>query len=270
MFPQVKPSLADKQIVYHLIHVKMAKLKSLIKIEGTLDDLTFYKGTDGYLVRTKGGVSGDRIKTDPAFKRTRENGQEFADSAKAGKLLRRVLRPLLKDAKDSRVTSRLTQAMTKVKNADLTSERGKRAVATGILTPDGKNQLRGFDFNNRAALESVLLAEFVLDTLTGEVQIPNFIPAQDIAYPVGATHVSLRSAFMNVDFETRQRKSEMSNLVNLQIDQTVTNVVLTPTVPAGSGMQLYVLYISFFQEVNGIQYPLNNGVYNALQLIEVV
>ncbi len=33
----------------------MAKLKSIIKIEGTLDDLTF-KGKEGYLVKTKGGV----------------------------------------------------------------------------------------------------------------------------------------------------------------------------------------------------------------------
>ncbi|TDU34395.1 hypothetical protein BXY82_2715 [Gelidibacter sediminis] len=248
----------------------MAKLKSLIKIEGTLDDLTFYKGTDGYLVRTKGGVSGDRIKNDPAFKRTRENGQEFADSAKAGKLLRRVLRPLLKDAQDSRVTSRLTQHMTRVKNADLTSERGKRNVATGLLTVDGKTQLRGFDFNNRAPLESVLLAEFTLNPTSGEVQIPSFIPAEDIAYPVSATHVSLRAAFVKVDFETRQHKAELSTLINLPIDLTVSNVVLTPAVPTGSGIQLYALYISFYQEVNGVQYPLNNGVFNALQLIEVV
>ncbi len=32
----------------------MAKLKSLIKIEGTLDELTFYKTQDGNLVRQKG------------------------------------------------------------------------------------------------------------------------------------------------------------------------------------------------------------------------
>lgn len=34
----------------------MAKLKSLLKIEGTLDGMTFYKKADGqYYVRTKGG-----------------------------------------------------------------------------------------------------------------------------------------------------------------------------------------------------------------------
>jgi hypothetical protein len=45
----------------------MAKLKGILKIEGTLDELTFYKTQDGHLVKTKGGVSADRIANDPNF-----------------------------------------------------------------------------------------------------------------------------------------------------------------------------------------------------------
>lgn len=60
----------------------MAKLNSFIKIEGTLDNLTFYRGKDGYLVRTKGGISKSRIKNDPEFIRTRENGVEFGNIAR--------------------------------------------------------------------------------------------------------------------------------------------------------------------------------------------
>ena len=45
----------------------MAKLNGILKIEGTLQDMTFYKSQDGHLVRTKGGVSGQRIANDPAF-----------------------------------------------------------------------------------------------------------------------------------------------------------------------------------------------------------
>ena len=50
----------------------MAKLKGIIKLEGTLDNWTFYKGKEGYLVKTKSGVSKERIQNDPAFERTRE------------------------------------------------------------------------------------------------------------------------------------------------------------------------------------------------------
>lgn len=61
------------------------------------DDL--YKTKDGVLIRTKGGVSKQRIKNDPAFQRTRENGVEFAHSAQSGQLIRKSVGHLLKKRK---------------------------------------------------------------------------------------------------------------------------------------------------------------------------
>jgi hypothetical protein len=51
----------------------MAKLKGIIKIKGTIGDITFYKSQGGYMAREKGDVDSKRIATDPAFQRTREN-----------------------------------------------------------------------------------------------------------------------------------------------------------------------------------------------------
>ena len=48
----------------------MAKQKSLVKVEGTIGDLNFYKTKNGYMVREKSTISPERIATDPAFKRT--------------------------------------------------------------------------------------------------------------------------------------------------------------------------------------------------------
>ena len=249
----------------------MAKLKSIIKIEGTLDDLTFYKGKEGYLVKTKGGVSANRIKNDPSFARTRENGTEFGNAATSGKDLRRAILDLLTDAKDDRVTSRLTQTMSKVKNADTTSPRGQRNVALGIATPQGKLDLIGFNFNIDAILSSVLLTDFTLNTTTGEVEIIDFVPTQNLSKPEGATHVSLTSGFLNLDFATNTHDLVASPIVNLPIDSTVTTVTLTPaSVPTGTGNAFYFLKVAFFQEVNSIQYALNNGAYNALQLLDVI
>ena len=66
----------------------MARQKGIIKLDGTIGDITFYKSQDGYLAREKGGVSADRIANDPNFQRTRENGEEFGRAGKAGKMLR--------------------------------------------------------------------------------------------------------------------------------------------------------------------------------------
>lgn len=70
----------------------MAKQKGIIKLQGKVGDISFYKSKDGYLAREKGGVDGQRIASDPAFQRTRENGKEFGNAGRNGKVLRNALR----------------------------------------------------------------------------------------------------------------------------------------------------------------------------------
>ena len=247
----------------------MARLKGILKIEGTLDELTFYKTQDGHLVKTKGGVSADRIANDPNFQRTRENGSEFGSSATAGKVLRNAVRNLMMNAADNRVTSRLTQVMTVIKNYDTTSARGERTVAVGIADPAALALLKDFDFNDKAILSGVLFAPFIVTPATGEIAIPAFVPLNDIAYPGGATHVNMKAAYANVDFTNEISAIEYSPVTNLPIDGTNTPVSLVPAgVPAGAGTKFYLLLLEFFQEVNGIQYPLKNGAYNVLNIVE--
>ncbi len=248
----------------------MAKYSSLFNVEGTLGEVNFYKSKDGYRMRTKGGVSRKRIESDPAFARTRENNQEFGNSAKSSKVLRQAIVDMLADAKDSKLASRLTKQMTIVKNFDLTSVRGSRTPAVGILTPDGKTALIGFDFNKNAVLSAVLLNEIALDVATGEITIANFIPANRLSIPEGATHVSFYGAMLNLDLATQAKDLQLSNVVNLPINNVETTVVLTPAaVSAGTGQQYNLLKVAFFQEINGLQYPLRNGAFNALQLLDI-
>lgn len=248
----------------------MAKNKSLFKIEGTLDDVTFYKSADGYLVRTKGGVSKERMMKDPAFERTRENMAEFGHCAKAGKLLKSSTSGLVKKAKDRRLTSRLQKIMSEIKNSDSISARGKRLVGDGIATAEGKLLLKGFDFNINAPLQSIMDLPVFVDLESGKTVIENLIPKQDLNYPEGATHFSMQSVFTNLDFATGISNSKVSHVVNLPIDLTVTSPVMDPNgIPSGSGTRIYLLFIAFYQEVNGVQYLLKNGTYNVLNIVEV-
>lgn len=171
----------------------MAKLKGILKIEGTLDELTFYKTQDGHLVKTKGGVSGDRIANDPNFQRTRENGAEFGSSASSGKLLRNAVRNLMMNAADNRVTSRLTQIMTLIKNYDVASPRGERTVADGIADPAALALLKNFDFNDKAALSGVLFAPFAVTPATGVINIPAFVPLNDYCLSIRCNTYQLKS-----------------------------------------------------------------------------
>lgn len=249
----------------------MGKLSSFIKLEGTLDGLTFYKAQGGYMVRTKGGVTKKRIMSDPAFARTRENISEFSLNAKSGKLIRDSIGILLNRAKDPKLSSRMLQLMNEIKDFDSTSKRGKRKVAIGLNTPEGKALLKGFDFNGKASLATVLHAPYTLDTATGVITIADFVAEQQLLFPEGATHVHLRSGMVHLDFETGLFENSYSPERIIPLDNTVATVVLTPTsIPGGSGFQLYLLLIEFYQEVNGTQYPLHSGNYNVLNLVDII
>ena len=78
----------------------MARQTGIIKLKGTIGDISFYKTSDGHLAREKGGIDKSRMANDPAFQRTRENGSEFGRAGKGGKLVRSAIRILLLNAKD--------------------------------------------------------------------------------------------------------------------------------------------------------------------------
>lgn len=248
----------------------MAKQNGILKIEGTLDGLTFYKSADGYQVRTKGGVSRKRILTDPAFIRTRENGNEFKECALAGKTLRMATGGMASRAKDSKLSSRMLGVLSKVKNYDLQSLRGERTVGRGLETDEGKLLLKGFDFNAKAPLKNILKCAFEIEETTRKLSFSGFDATAHINAPNGATHFTIQSALANVNFETKDAAIAYSEAVNAVLNPEMEAFELMPSeIPVGEGVQLHLLLIEFFQEVNRVQYSLKNGAHNVLHVLEV-
>lgn len=245
----------------------MARQSGLIKIKGTLDNVSFYKTKDGHLARMKTSVDAKRIATDPAFERTRENNAEFGNSASAGKLLRDAVRPLAMNASDGRVTSRMTQVMSKIKNLDATSDRGARNVAIGITDPAAAGYMKGFEFNKIAKLSSILFSTYAVDGVTGIISLTNLNPLNDIVVPSGATHVTFSGGFAGIDFSIGDRELFKTNQENFAIDGTLQTFDLTPLGVPTMTNKIIILKMEFYQEINGMQYPLKNGAYNALQIV---
>jgi hypothetical protein len=248
----------------------MARQKGIIKLKGTIGDITFYKTKDGHLAREKGGIEASRIKNDPAFQRTRENGSEFGRAGTAGKILRTSLRSLLINSADGRMVSRLTQAMVKVIQADMISVRGLRNVIDGEA-----ELLTGFEFNIRGKLGTSLFAPFVavIDRASGaiSVDLDSFIPANMIAAPSGTTHYKIISAGAEVDFEAETFVEAHSETAILPWDAVATvPISQVNAVTPGSTKPLFLaLGVEFYQEVNGQMYALKNGAYNPLALVQV-
>jgi hypothetical protein len=248
----------------------MARQKGIIKLKGTIGDITFYKTQDGHLAREKGGIEASRIKNDPVFQRTRENGSEFGRAGKAGKTLRTAMRALLINSADGRMVSRLTQTMVKVIQADLINQRGLRNVIDGEA-----ELLLGFEFNIRGKLGTSLYAPFVgtIDRPSGKitVDIDPFVPTNMIAAPSGTTHYKIISAGAEVDFEAEVFVVASSETAILPWDAIPTAAVnhLNNVTPASTKPLFLALGIEFYQEVNGQMYSLKNGAFNPLALVKV-
>lgn len=248
----------------------MAKQRGVHKLEGTLDELSYYKSKDGFVIRHKGGVSAERMATDEAFARTRENHLEFARAGRAGKVLRSAFRPVIVKNADRRMVSRLFKEMMRVVKADATNDRGQRNVLDGELA-----LLEGFEFNDSGKLSQTLFAAYTssIDRASGvlSIDLPSFVPQQMILAPAEATHYQIVSAGGSVDFTTGSNGITTMATEPLPLGSAVS-IAVNHSYDAGANNPdplFLVLGISFLQLVNGKNYPLNNGAYNALQLIKV-
>lgn len=248
----------------------MGRQEGVIQLTGGVGNLSFYKSQDGYLVRKKSGVSRERIMSDRAYTRTRENIAEFGRGAKATKLLRRAFGPLIRTAADNRVTSRLTSTIMKIIKSDAINARGERSVAHGDIT-----LLEGFQFNKNAGLAKTFGAPFTatIDRAGGKmkVTVAAFNPAELISAPQGATHFRLKSVGASIDFKTNGFSTGESESAYFPVGgEQQPSFTLSHTVtPGPSSSLLLVLGIEFAEFVNGVQYPLKDAVGNAMAVVKV-
>ena len=132
----------------------------------------------------------------------------------------------------------------------------------------------GFEFNIYGKLGTTLYAPYTttVSRVDGSltVDIPSFVPQNMIAAPEGASHFKIVSAGAEVDFENNTYKVATNVSDLLAWDTTATTVInLSSTLGAGSTLPFFlVLGIEFYQEVNGEEYPLKNGSFNALSIVK--
>ncbi|MGQ1891300.1 hypothetical protein ACT29H_12745 [Thermophagus sp. OGC60D27] len=246
----------------------MARQESFLKLKGRVGDLTFYKSGGKYLARTKGGIDGDRIKNDPRFARTRENGQEFLRAVKAGKLLRDAFREQLTLTSDRGMSGRLSSAFSKIVKSDEVSARGERNVMAGDVA-----LLTGFEFNANSNLKNIFTEGYGASLAEGvaEVLIDAFNPSS-IRKPEGATHGQFVTVAGFFDFNGLESAAATVEGEPFSLDESEhleETLTIGSVEPVEGGVGVVMLGLLFWQEVNGELYKLNNGSTNALRVIAV-
>jgi hypothetical protein len=244
----------------------MARQKGLLIIEGTIGGLNFYIRKGEPLVRAAGGgFTAEAIRKSPSMERTRENFSEFSGCMKTVKHFKMAMVSFLCLFKDGTMHQRLVSLMTKIKDSDVVSARGSRHVGQGILTEAGKALLRGYVYTPGPTLEYVLGQSYSFQWDGVGFSIPNF-SMKAVRFPKGATHLELQVAAMRFDFSTYASTFVTSEPLVLGKNEVISSIALAPTsFPDGEGTAIGLVFLRFYQEVNGVRHAFKEEKYVVLE-----
>lgn len=247
----------------------MARQSSFLKLEGTIGDVTFYKGRTGFKARQKGGVSKNKLMNDPRFKRTRENMQEFSRAANAAKFLKDAFREIVLKSSDGSLHNRLYSIAMKVVKSDIVGNRGERTFEMGDM-----QLLRDFQFCNQSTIENTLFkAPAILDD-AGQVSvtIPELIPRKFLRTVEKTTHYRFSLIRASINFIDKTYSSELMSPGELPItDLSTPEMVLTLPKPVQPNTyHFFALALEYLQVLeNGTKYDLYDLTQNPAKILVV-
>ena len=247
----------------------MAKVKSIVQLNGTIGDINFYTRKGVALARKAGGgFTGEAIRTKESMVRVRENGSEFKGCMQSVQFFKLGLQSFLSTFKDGTLHQRLVQLFTRLKDLDVVAARGSRTVFGGLQTAAGQQLLNGYLLTSGAGLKDLLRHKIHFDWTTG-FSIPDF-EGKRLSFPAGATHLALRIGYLSLDFENHTFSFSGSDAVYLTPNEGSTVIIPAPALVAADGLQVGVVFARFVQEMNGEFYPLKSENSVVLEVVGLI
>ncbi|HYG37748.1 MAG TPA: hypothetical protein VD908_03980 [Cytophagales bacterium] len=192
----------------------MKKQISLLKVQATLDGVTFYQRKGVNLVRMASGPSKDQILTSPSFEKLRKNMSEFGAGMKPIKAFYKGLK------KNDRVAigSKLSLKLAKIFRSIISrypGERGQRPLQISMH----KALLAGVDLKDNLLLDDVFSAPFSLsaNATRNEVTltVAPFVIGNHVERPTDATHFQLVNYALALSDYAFSNEDKSYNPVNL-------------------------------------------------------
>jgi hypothetical protein len=228
----------------------MAKIIAPFQISGTLDDLNFVVSDGINYVRTKGktGITSKQFKENPIFDSIRNQGQEFGHCSKKAAIFRQLAVRFNQNAKDGSVAGRTNKMLFEILQEDSSQPKGKRTLAAGLKTEEGKEALLFFESNKLRPLRKVLKKEETYDSNNQTLTWTDFCAEEHLNWPEDATHVQLTSATANWDFENETFETCYSQDIILAKNTERQSITLTTNKPKGDNLHLTFLFIGFIKQ----------------------
>jgi len=266
----------------------MARQKNIVRLEGNLGGISFYKSGGEYLAREANGPDKKKIENSPQYVRVRENNREFGGAANTGKAFRKAFAEVVRVMGDHYFSARLTQLFKKIcqLGPGVRGERTIRPTEFGGL-------LQGVDFSKALTLGSLMSAPYTL-TVNAQrneatLDIPDIAPGLYLGPPAGATHFKVLLALGMVSNHAYEAEARMyapvepshnaigvlAQTASLPLHTTagaspvsVTATFAGAPTPSADVAVIACMGIIFYQQVNGVDYPLGSN--KAMQVVKVV
>ena len=211
--------------------IVMAKNIGIIKFRGALGDLVSYERNGKQVLQRKGGFNGERIKTEARYEGTRKRQSEFGLCARISSLLHKTFAEELGALPTPMVYNFIQSQVMAVKNCDVSSEKGQKTFAKGLLTEEGRALFARFQFHVGASLFDGVSIVSPYNPVDGTLAVQLAPTFTKKAFPYGLTMTVV--AF---DFETLEVAVTRSSVAWVTDAATVVSLVALPEKQAGCRM----------------------------------
>jgi hypothetical protein len=226
----------------------MAKVTAPFEIEGTIDDLTFFKSSGQNLVRLKGksGISKEQFANNPIFNPIREHATEFGSCVRKARVFRLLAKQFYDNAKEVSFAGRVNQLLFEILEEDTTNKRGERKLEIGIQIPELEEILLNFDGNKLRPLNKVLKKKITYDWKQNKINLSSINTEKDINWPEPeANQIHFQLAIANWNYTEDKFENHYSNEITLEKTNTEASLEFKISELKTKDLWIAFIYIGF-------------------------
>lgn len=216
----------------------MAKLNTDDFFKANVNGLFYYPMRGMMVVRTASGFTKESRTTNPNYENCTRSANEFGRVSSLCKKVRFALSEILPKQNNRAVVYSFTKKMRQVLECDTTNARGERHLVNALTTEEGKQMLKGYEFNPETAIKlNYTLQENSLLVNTGNIKLPK-----------GINHIGCRLHQLAFDFVTGESVLASGEWVFERGD-----VVLSlPDLGNVNGVRFLIFEAGFHRNINNI------------------
>lgn len=210
---------------------------------------------DGYYQLRKIGLSGERVKNDPAFQRTR---QQAADFAKALHLATAICQHVLAHTSLKRPLRSLAGRIRQAMGCDQVNPPGRRSLMQG-----NPQLLNGFEFNPaitwKDSIEHLPQVRVAPGFEVISINWPAMHPSVDMILPANSSYLRARATILTIDLQGLVQGSPwwQSSMAPVAARMPACSGQFSITQEQSKGLVLLIVSIRYYRLGRGKQqYPL--------------